>query len=193
MTTDNPQNPGTPAQNPTVQNTIKPETVMFVRQRDKYGLVMALVALAGVGVGFGLASFSRASAPSSCDSRVSLAPAAGNLGAHVVIQDEGRTLHIERADDGHVRERHHRKHRLRLGVIVDDHAQGAEIRQLVPGMPAEAEGLLVGDVIKSFDGHEIHDAMHLVRTIKHTPRGKTVIVIIERDDQEMTFEIALAR
>ena len=193
MTTDNTQNPAVPETTPTTQTTIKPETMMFVRQRDRYGLTMALVALVGVGIGFGLASFSRAEAPRSCDSHNAHNTDRAPAGAHIVFQDEGHTWHFGQADEDHqVRRRHHEDHGLRLGVVVDDHPQGARINSLVPGMPAEAHGLLVGDVIKRFDDQDITDAMHLVRTIKHTPRGETVTIVVDRDGQEITFEFALA-
>lgn len=89
--------------------------------------------------------------------------------------------------------RGHKHHRLRLGVVVDDNEDGAKIRRLVSGMPAEKEGLRVGDVINNFDGHEITTANQLVRIVKQTPRGKKVVIIIIRDGEPQTVEVTLAR
>ncbi|HSK64309.1 MAG TPA: PDZ domain-containing protein, partial [Pyrinomonadaceae bacterium] len=46
----------------------------------------------------------------------------------------------------------------------------------VPGGPADKAGLVGGDIITKFDGHEIHDEDQMDDLMKETPIGKTVEV-----------------
>lgn len=89
-----------------------------------------------------------------------------------------------------------------LGVVIQEvnkdlaesfglkKAKGALVAQLLPGSPAEAGGLLSGDIITSFNGHEINlssDLPHHVGRVKpgteaklHIVRnGKTKIIKLE--------------
>lgn len=50
-----------------------------------------------------------------------------------------------------------------------------------PGGPADKAGLVGGDVITSFDGHQVKDAGQMMDLLGATPIGKTVEVIYTRD------------
>lgn len=78
-----------------------------------------------------------------------------------------------------------------LGVVIQEvnkdlaesfglkKAKGALVAQLLPGSPAEAGGLLSGDIITSFNGHEINlssDLPHHVGRVKPGTEAKLHIV-----------------
>ena len=77
-----------------------------------------------------------------------------------------------------------------LGVLIQDISQdlatsfgldrphGALISQVTEGSPAEQSGLLAGDVIVEFDGHQIeysHDLPHVVGLIEPGTRAEAII------------------
>jgi serine protease Do len=50
-----------------------------------------------------------------------------------------------------------------------------------------------GDVILSFDGREVTDTRELVRVVGNTKVGKTVRVVVFRDDGTTTLKVTLGR
>ncbi len=50
-----------------------------------------------------------------------------------------------------------------------------------PGGPADKAGLVGGDIITSYDGHQVKDAGQMMDLLRQTPIGKTVEVIYTRD------------
>jgi hypothetical protein len=50
-----------------------------------------------------------------------------------------------------------------------------------PGSPADKAGLVGGDIITSFDGHQVTDDNEVMDLLRQTPVGKTVEVIYLRD------------
>ena len=50
-----------------------------------------------------------------------------------------------------------------------------------PGGPADKAGLVGGDIITSFDGHQVKDEGEMMDLLTQTPIGKTVEVIYTRD------------
>jgi serine protease Do len=71
-------------------------------------------------------------------------------------------------------------------------AKGALITD-VPDGPAKAGGMLVRDVILSFNGKEITDVRSLTRTVADSPIGEEVPVVVVRDGKQMTLQIKLGR
>ena len=59
----------------------------------------------------------------------------------------------------------------------------------VPGGPADKAGLVGGDIITKFDGHEIHDEDQMDDLMKETPIGKTVEVEYLRDGEKKTTKL----
>ncbi|UFS69512.1 Do family serine endopeptidase [Geomonas sp. RF6] len=64
--------------------------------------------------------------------------------------------------------------------------KGALVADVAPGGPAEAAGILRGDVILSFDGKEIKSSSDLPRVVAATPVGKEAKVRIVREGKEIT-------
>jgi S1-C subfamily serine protease len=61
----------------------------------------------------------------------------------------------------------------------------------VPGLPAEAAGLIVGDRIVAVDGVRIVDPADLFAAIVMNRPGATVVIDFVRDGQEQSVEVTL--
>jgi len=77
-----------------------------------------------------------------------------------------------------------------LGV---DKSKGALVADITAGGPAEKSGLKPGDVIESFDGHDVKDNRSLQRMVAQTDVGKSVDVVVQRDGKEVALKIELGR
>ncbi len=73
-----------------------------------------------------------------------------------------------------------------------DKTHGALVTD-VPEGPAKEAGMESGDVITSFDGVEIKDTRELVRLVGNTEVGKTVRVVVFRDEKTQTLKVTLTR
>ena len=73
-----------------------------------------------------------------------------------------------------------------------DSARGALVSE-VPAGPAADAGMLAGDVILRFDGHEVSDTRELVRMVGNAPVGKAVAVEVLRDGETVALEVVLGR
>jgi hypothetical protein len=58
-----------------------------------------------------------------------------------------------------------------------------------PDSPADKAGLVGGDIITSFDGHQIHDEDQMADLMVNTPIGKTVDVEYLRDGEKKTTKL----
>lgn len=72
-------------------------------------------------------------------------------------------------------------------------ARGALVAGLTPKGPAKNSGILVGDVILSFDGKAIQKMRDLPRIVAETPVGKAVDVLVLRKGKEETVPVTLGR
>ena len=71
-----------------------------------------------------------------------------------------------------------------------DRAAGAVVTG-VPEGPSKDAGMLQGDVIVIFDGHEVEDVRDLVQTVGNTEVGKAVDVVVVRDGAQVTLSVTL--
>jgi serine protease Do len=71
--------------------------------------------------------------------------------------------------------------------------RGALIAGLDDKGPAKPAGIEAGDVIVTFDGHEVKEMRDLPRIVADTPVGKEVQVVIIRDGKEQTKTVKIAR
>jgi serine protease Do len=71
-------------------------------------------------------------------------------------------------------------------------AKGALVTD-VPEGPAREAGMEAGDVIVSFDGHEVKDTRELVRRVGDAAVGTAVRVIVMREGKTRTLSVTLGR
>jgi serine protease Do len=89
---------------------------------------------------------------------------------------------------------------VRIQDVTDDVAEAMGLEKAagalvtdVPEGPAAEAGMKSGDVIVSFDGHEVADTRELVRRVGNTEVGKTVRVIVNREGKTQTLKVELGR
>ena len=108
-----------------------------------------------------------------------------NLAEPIVAQlrDIGRTqrgwlgVRIQTVTDG-----------IAEGLGLDE-ARGALVAGIAPGGPAEASGLMAGDVVLSFDGRVVDEMRNLRRIVAETEIGKPVDVIVWRRGREVHISV----
>jgi serine protease Do len=71
-------------------------------------------------------------------------------------------------------------------------AEGALVADVTPDAPAEKAGIKQGDVILSYDGHDIHKMRDLPLAVAETAIGKKEQVKLWRDGHEATLEPVIA-
>jgi serine protease Do len=90
---------------------------------------------------------------------------------------------------------------VRIQQVTDDIAESLNISPphgaLVAGIddkgPAKPAGIEPGDVIVTFDGHDIKEMHDLPRIVGDTPVGKSVDVIVIRKGKEETHKVTIGR
>ncbi|MEM7693697.1 MAG: Do family serine endopeptidase [Pseudomonadota bacterium] len=70
-----------------------------------------------------------------------------------------------------------------------DERKGALIAGVTEDGPAEAGGILAGDVVVRFDGQEVATVRELPRIVADTTIGKEVTVVVVRDGEEMQLAV----
>ncbi|GEO81975.1 DegQ family serine endoprotease [Pararhodospirillum oryzae] len=73
-----------------------------------------------------------------------------------------------------------------------DKARGALVAAITAGGPSEKAGLKLGDVILTFDGHDVPDMRSLPRLVAETDIGKKVAVTVWRDGKEQNVKMEVA-
>jgi serine protease Do len=76
-----------------------------------------------------------------------------------------------------------------LGMVE---AKGALVTD-VPEGPALEAGLRAGDVILEFDGQQVPDTRVLVRRVADTEVGRTVDIVVFREGERQTLQVAIGR
>jgi serine protease Do len=82
-----------------------------------------------------------------------------------------------------------------LGVKFDPQDEtraGAPVKAVTANSPAEKAGLKAGDVITSYDGHQVEDGFRLRLYVAETPVGKTVPMKVQRDGKDVELTVTIA-
>jgi serine protease Do len=90
---------------------------------------------------------------------------------------------------------------VRIQQVTDDIGESLNISPprgaLVAGIddkgPAKPAGIAPGDVIVTFDGHDVKEMHDLPRIVADTPVGKTVDVVVIRKGKEETHKVTVGR
>ena len=83
----------------------------------------------------------------------------------------------------------------RIGLSIEDVAdndaadEGAVVRDVRPGSPAESAAFAEGDIMVEFDGERVRSARHLTRLVQDTPAGRTVGTVVMRDGHRVELEV----
>lgn len=122
-----------------------------------------------------------------------ISPGGGNVGIGFAVPiNMAKKVMSQLIATGHVE-------RGRIGIALEDidataagSLEGARIREISPGSPAELAGLRKGDVILKANDLSIRSATQLRNLIGLTPVGQHVQMIIERDhtQERVTVEVA---
>ena len=78
-----------------------------------------------------------------------------------------------------------------LGVRVEAATQGVRVTRVFPGDPAEAAGLLAGDVILTFQSRRVTSQDQLTELVGQENPGETVRLEILREGKPMTLRVRL--
>ena len=81
----------------------------------------------------------------------------------------------------------------RIGVLGEPSQGGCQVTEMVPGGPAEAAGLQVGDVITAVDGEPVADITGVARVIRKHQLGDTVSVEFLRGGKAHRADVVLMR
>jgi serine protease Do len=76
-----------------------------------------------------------------------------------------------------------------LGI---DTARGALVAEVDPKGPAQTAGIKTGDVILKYDGKDIGEKYALPRLVADTKIGRTVPVLIQRNNARQTLNVTIA-
>ena len=81
-----------------------------------------------------------------------------------------------------------------LGVALDDRrdgGQGAVIGSVDEGTPADASGMLAGDIVIEIDGSTIDGASGLVAAIRDREPGDELEIIVLRENERLALTVVL--
>jgi membrane-associated protease RseP (regulator of RpoE activity) len=171
-------------------NRLQREAVVLVHDRGRFAVLVSVCTLAGVALGFTLATLSGSGA-ARCDHgevRASHAPPVMVAPDHdppdMKFWGPGAHggVHIWK-DDPHAW----------LGVSLEDAANGARVTEVMSGSPASQAGIQTGDVIVQVDAESIATASQMVRLVRDHDPGDALSITLERDGDEVSLDVSLSK
>ncbi|RJK98036.1 S1C family serine protease [Vallicoccus soli] len=80
-----------------------------------------------------------------------------------------------------------------IGAVLDGRfgGEGARVRELTAGGPADSAGLREGDVVTSIDGRRVDDSSELIVAIRALEPGDRVELTVERGGDEQVLQVEL--
>jgi S1-C subfamily serine protease len=81
-----------------------------------------------------------------------------------------------------------------IGVsIAEQPDRGVLVRRVESNSPAERAGLKANDVIVQFNRQDVLGVLQLTRLVNETPAGRSVDIVIRRDNLEQTLRVTSER
>jgi uncharacterized iron-regulated protein len=81
--------------------------------------------------------------------------------------------------------------KVKMGIGMSAKDDGVKVVSLVPGSPAEKDGVRVGDVIVSFDGNKVAGTGDVYFLMSTKKEGNTVNLVVLRDGAEVPVTVTL--
>jgi serine protease Do len=82
---------------------------------------------------------------------------------------------------------------LGIGMGTVRGIRGVVVASVVPGSPAAAAGVRVGDVIRSLDGSDVSEGGELLQILAKRQPGDKVALGVQRDERELDMKVTLKR
>jgi membrane-associated protease RseP (regulator of RpoE activity) len=76
-----------------------------------------------------------------------------------------------------------------MPALPEDRLAGVRVASVAADSPAERAGIRVGDLITSFDGDPLVDALQLAQLLRDVEQGRTYEVEVVRDREPQTLEV----
>lgn len=176
------------------------EAVVLVHDRGRFAVLVSVCTLAGVALGFTLATLSGAGT-ARCDHGEILAGAATapvigvepdpSPGAPGPRARMHRGPHSFGGQIGGV-DIWQNDPRAWLGVNLEDAPNGARVIQVMSGSPAQDAGIQPGDVVTAVDAESIATASQLVRLVRDHDPGDDLALTLDRDGSELSLQVSLS-
>lgn len=80
-----------------------------------------------------------------------------------------------------------------IGVSGDPENDKPDVRETVPGGPADKAGVKAGDVITKFNGEEIDTFSKLAELVRKQRPGNKVKIEVKRGEETLTLEVEIGR
>lgn len=81
-----------------------------------------------------------------------------------------------------------------IGVsIAEQPDRGVLVRSVEANSPAEKAGIKANDVIVQFNREEVAGVLQMQRLVNETPAGRTVDVVVRRDNRDQTLKVTSER
>jgi membrane-associated protease RseP (regulator of RpoE activity) len=181
------------------------EAVVLVHDRGRFAVLVSVCTLAGVALGFTLASLSGAGS-ARCDHGEVLASAdvAPVIGVEPGVEPDPSTGPLSPGPRARMHRGPHsfggqlggvdiwqNDPRAWLGVNLEDAPNGARVTQVMNDSPAHRAGIQPDDVITRVDAESIATASQLVRLVQDHDPGDTLALALDRGGSEVTLEVSL--
>jgi len=79
-----------------------------------------------------------------------------------------------------------------IGIRFSPGGDDLKVAQIHKDTPADKAGLLAGDVILSVDGNNLKSRTDLLRFMRNKKIGEEVIIVVQRDEEEVKVKLKLA-
>ncbi len=81
--------------------------------------------------------------------------------------------------------------KIKLGVFLEELAQGLRVKSVQDNSNAGRAGLVQGDVLLAMDGASLDSVMSLIQRLQKKKAGSSIALTVQRDDTILTIDVHL--